>query len=215
MVPACPREGYPLYIPESLKNIPLSTQLVLFFFFFSMDIPKNIFMSVKALANREIFPGVFLGIFLEMVQTGLRGGYSWEFQGYHSFKQASTISTCIPRSIPGNIPLLARTLRVWIPLADIGIFLGIFPGISMKNGASWLERWIFLRVHWYSRKRGFHVYYLLSNFSDFTPNTWYTKYTFFSCFFFKSGRKKCVIGLEQSVPIKLCVIGVSGKSKFF
>ena len=30
-------------------------------------------------------------------------------------------------------------------------------------------------------------------------------------FFFKMGRKK--IGVEQSVPIKLCVIGVSGKSK--
>ena len=35
----------------------------------------------------------------------------------------------------------------------------------------------------------------------------------FSCFFFKIGRKKCVIGVEQSVSIKLCVIGVSGKSK--
>ena len=57
------------------------------------------------------------------------------------------------------------------------------------------------------------VYYTLSNFSNFTPNTWYTKYTFFHGFFFKIGRKKSVIGVEQSVPIKLCVIGVSGKSK--
>ena len=31
--------------------------------------------------------------------------------------------------------------------------------------------------------------------------------------FFKIGRKKRVIGVEPSVPIKLCVIGVSGKSK--
>ena len=35
----------------------------------------------------------------------------------------------------------------------------------------------------------------------------------FSCFFSKLGGKKSVIGVEQSVPIKLCVIGVSGKSK--
>ena len=34
----------------------------------------------------------------------------------------------------------------------------------------------------------------------------------FSCFF-KIRRKKRVIGVEQPVPIKLCVIGVSGKSK--
>ena len=32
-------------------------------------------------------------------------------------------------------------------------------------------------------------------------------------FSFKIGRKKHVIGVEQSVPIKLRVIGVSGKSK--
>ena len=31
-------------------------------------------------------------------------------------------------------------------LANIGIFPGIFLGISLENGASWLERWIFLRV---------------------------------------------------------------------
>ena len=35
----------------------------------------------------------------------------------------------------------------------------------------------------------------------------------FSCFFSKLGGKKRVIGVEKSVPIKLCVIGVSGKSK--
>ena len=35
----------------------------------------------------------------------------------------------------------------------------------------------------------------------------------FSFFFFKIGRKKRVIGVGQSAPIKLCVIGVSGKSK--
>ena len=68
-------------------------------------------------------------------------------------------------------------------------------------------------LHWYSRKHGFHVYYTLSNFSKFTPNTWYTKYTFFHVFFSKSGGKKRVIGAEQSVPIQLWVIGVSGKSK--
>ena len=32
-------------------------------------------------------------------------------------------------------------------------------------------------------------------------------------FFSKLGGEKRVIGVEQSVPIKLCVIGVSGKSK--
>ena len=34
----------------------------------------------------------------------------------------------------------------------------------------------------------------------------------FSCFFLLGG-KKLVIDVEQSVPIELCVIGVSGKSK--
>ena len=50
-------------------------------------------------------------------------------------------------------------------------------------------------IHWYSGRRGFHVYLALSNFSNLTPNTWYTKYTFFMCFL-------CV---EQSLPIKLRV----------
>ena len=31
-------------------------------------------------------------------------------------------------------------------LANIGIFSGIFLRISLENGASWFERWIFLRV---------------------------------------------------------------------
>ena len=34
---ACLREGYPLDISESLRDIPLP-----FFFFFSTDIPRNI-----------------------------------------------------------------------------------------------------------------------------------------------------------------------------
>ena len=69
-------------------------------------------------------------------------------------------------------------------------------------------------LHWYSPKRGFHVYLLLSNFSNFTPNTWYTKYKFLKCFFSKIRRKeKRVFGVEQSLPIKLRVIGVFGKSK--
>ena len=76
--------------------------------------------------------------------------------------------------------------------------------VNLMNGSPW---------HWYSRKRGFHVYYTLSNFSSFTPNnTWYTKYTFFF-FFSKLRGKKRVIGVEQSVPIKSYVIGVSGNSK--
>ena len=66
--------------------------------------------------------------------------------------------------------------------------------------------------HRYSPKRGFHVYYPLSTFSNFTPNTWYTKYTFFHVFF-QNWEKKRVIGVEQSVPIKLWVIGVSDKSQ--
>ena len=43
------------------------------------------------------------------------------------------------------------------PLANIGIFPGVFLGISMESGANWLERWIFLkgfgisqRVSWIS-----------------------------------------------------------------
>ena len=58
-------------------------------------------LSKKALANG--------GISMEMVLAGLRDGYSWEFQVYTSFKPASTISTDIPRNIPGKIPPLART----------------------------------------------------------------------------------------------------------
>ena len=40
-----------------------------------------------------------------------------------------------------------------------------------------------------------------------TPNTHFFKY------FFQNWEEKSVIDVEQSVPIKLCVIGVSGKSK--
>ena len=35
----------------------------------------------------------------------------------------------------------------------------------------------------------------------------------FSCFFSKLRGKKRVVGVEQSVPIRLCVIGASDKSK--
>ena len=68
-------------------------------------------------------------------------------------------------------------------------------------------------LHWYSGKREFHVYLVLSNFSNFTPNTWYTKYTFFMCFSKIRRKEKRVFGVEQSLPIKLRVIGVFGKSK--
>ena len=46
----------------------------------------------------------------------------------------------IRKSIPENVHLLARTLKA---LVNIGIFVGIFLGISMENGPSWLEKWIF------------------------------------------------------------------------
>ena len=49
MVLAGLREGYPLDIPESLRDIPVSTQLVMFFFFFFMDIPRNILTLTRAL----------------------------------------------------------------------------------------------------------------------------------------------------------------------
>ena len=57
------------------------------------------------------------------------------------------------------------------------------------------------------------MYNTLYNFYNFTPNTLYTKYTFIHVFFSKLKGKKRVIGVEQSVSIKLCVIGVSGNSK--
>ena len=47
-----------------------------------------------------------------MVLAGLREGYPRNFQGYPSLKPASTISTNIPRNIPGNTPPLARAIRV-------------------------------------------------------------------------------------------------------
>ena len=50
--------------------------------------------------------------------------------------------------------------------------------------------------------------FLISHQIHGTPNTR------FSWFFFQNWEgKKRLIGVEQSVPIKLCVIGVSGKSK--
>ena len=52
--------------------------------------------------------------------------------------------------------------------------------------------WGCLQVHWYSGRRGFHVYLALSNFSNLTPNTWYTKYTFFIYVFPKLGGRKNV-----------------------
>ena len=52
--------------------------------------------------------------------------------------------------------------------------------------------------------------FLISHPIHGTPNT-----HFFHVYFSKLGGKKCVIGVEQSVPIKLCAIGVSGKSKSF
>ena len=49
--------------------------------------------------------------------------------------------------------------------------------------------------------------FLISRWIHGTPNTHFSMFS-------KIGMKeKCGIGVEQSVPIKLCVIGVSGKSK--
>ena len=50
--------------------------------------------------------------------------------------------------------------------------------------------------------------FLISHQIHGTPNT-----RFFMFFCSKLGGEKRVIVVEQSVPIKLCVIGVSGKSK--
>ena len=58
------------------------------------------------LSNGGIFSGIFLGISVEMVLAGLRDGYPSNSQEYPSLKPASTISTDIPRNIPGNIPPL-------------------------------------------------------------------------------------------------------------
>ena len=84
------------------------------------------------------------------------------------------------------------------------------PGLQCCQKKYASEFW---RIHWYSGRRGFHVYLALSNFSNLTPNTWYTKYTFFMCFSKIRRNEKRVFGVEQSLPIKLRVIGVFGKSK--
>ena len=44
-----PERRIPLDIPESLRNIPLSTQLAPFFLFFFMDIPRNILTLARGL----------------------------------------------------------------------------------------------------------------------------------------------------------------------
>ena len=65
---ACLGEEYPLDIPESIRDIHLSTQLAPFFFLFSTDIPRNPPRLVRAfgvLANLEIFPRIFQEISME------------------------------------------------------------------------------------------------------------------------------------------------------
>ena len=79
------------------------------FLLFSTDVPRNI---LRVLVNRGIFPGIFLRISVEMVLTGLRDEYSWEFQGHPPLMPASKISTDLPRNILGDIPPLARALRL-------------------------------------------------------------------------------------------------------
>ena len=50
---ACLREGNVLDISESLRDIPLSTQLLApFFFLFSTDIPRNILRLARALMHK-------------------------------------------------------------------------------------------------------------------------------------------------------------------
>ena len=45
---ACLRKRYPLDIPESPRDISVSTQLAPFYFFFSTDIPRNILLLARA-----------------------------------------------------------------------------------------------------------------------------------------------------------------------
>ena len=95
-------------IPESFKDIHLSSQLASL----SMDIPRNIprfAKTIKALANG----GIFLGISVEMVLAGLRDRYPWNSQECLYFKPASTISTDIPGNIPGDIPPLVRAFSIF------------------------------------------------------------------------------------------------------
>ena len=87
--------------------------------------------SLRVLANGGIFPGIFLGISVEMVLAGLRDGYSRNSQEYPSLKPASTISTDIPRNIPGNISLLASAIRV---PTKLGISLKL-SGISISQAS--------------------------------------------------------------------------------
>ena len=52
---------------------------MLFFFLFSTDIPRNVLTlasTLRVLANGGKFPGIFLGISVEMVLAGLREGFN-------------------------------------------------------------------------------------------------------------------------------------------
>ena len=63
-------------------DILLSSKLAPFFFLLSMDIHRNILMlasTLMALVNIGMFPGIFLGISMEMVLDGLREGVSGIF----------------------------------------------------------------------------------------------------------------------------------------
>ena len=66
-------------ITDRFMDIHLSSQLARFYRDIPMNIPGNIprlARTLKALANRGIFSGIFLGISVKMVLAGLRDGYS-------------------------------------------------------------------------------------------------------------------------------------------
>ena len=89
-----------------------------------IDIPD----SLRVLDNRGIFPGILLGISLEMVLAGLREGYPWNSQEYPSLKPASTISMDNPRNFPVDIPLLARAFRNISLSTQLAPFSSFFQG---------------------------------------------------------------------------------------
>ena len=57
--------------------------------------PANGGISPGIFLSKDL-PGIFLGIFVEMVLAGLKEGYPWNSQEYPSLKAASTISMDIP-----------------------------------------------------------------------------------------------------------------------
>ena len=119
---------------------------------------------------------------------------------------------------PRNILTLATAYRIFmleLVYCNINTFCIVFKPFHPVH-MMYSDRWCNFNskvIHWNSPKRGFHVYYTFSNFSNFIPNTC-TQNTQFSMLFFQNWEERKICNwCGEICTHKLCVIGVSGKSK--